>query len=563
MIAWILAGLALLAPPLLPAPDTAAPPPVSLAGEWRFRPGDDPAWAAPALDDGGWMRAEVPAEWEQVVPDHDGWGWYRREVVLPPGLAGEPLGIQFGTVGDAFEVYWNGVLIGKRGAFPPRFVEGIDPSLFVVPSRALAVRPGGPHEVAVRVYNAYAYGGMMGGARVGRYDVLVAKTPPREMVIGALVSFFLAIGVYHLVFFLRRRAARENLYFAALCGLVGLYGATYSGAFAALVIPYVNPYRLGLMASLVAAPIFLALTNLLFGLRLRRWGYAAVALFAVSVPVAALLPLNLLARFHHLINVAVVLGLLAILARALLAGSRRAPHSRILVAGTAVFSLCIFWDLASEYGWAPVARILPGTPGLFWIGFLVLTVAVGVVTAGQWALAEVSALTDPLTGLARRHVLEEALRKEAARVRRTGGSLALAVVDLDHFKQINDTHGHRMGDEVLARVGRFLRHSARNIDLPARMGGEEFAILLPDTGEEGALIFMERFRNHLRSLEIAAGEETLRVTASAGVAVGDEDPDPDALLDAADAAMYRAKAEGRDRVVVGSVKMRKTAESRE
>mgnify|MGYP003577423689 CR=1 FL=1 len=154
MLAWILAGLALLlAAPVPPAAGRAAPPPLTLKGEWRFRRGDDPRWAAPELDDRGWATARVPGEWETLAPDHDGWGGYRGQVVLPPPLARGPLGLQLGTVGDAYEVYWNGVRVGKRGAFPPRFVEGIHPALFVVPAEALEARPGRPHEVAVGVYN--------------------------------------------------------------------------------------------------------------------------------------------------------------------------------------------------------------------------------------------------------------------------------------------------------------------------------------------------------------------------------------------------------------------------
>ena len=551
MLAWIF-GLALLAAPSVPAADTAAPPPLTLNGEWRFRTGDDPAWAAPALDDRGWATASVPSEWETEAPDHDGWGWYRREVVLPPALARGPLGLQLGTVGDAYEVYWNGVRLGGRGAFPPDFVEGVHPALFVVPTAALEARPGRPHEVAVRVYNAYAYGGMMGGARVGRYDVLVAQAPPRETVVGGLLSFFLAIGVYHLAFFLRRRSAPENLYFAALCALVALYGATFSPAFAAAVIAWVNPYRLGLIASLAASPIFMALTGRLFGLRARRPGRLAGAFFVAAIPVAALLPLHLLARFHDVINVGVFAGLLAIVARAVVAGSMRNPHARTLLAGTAAFALCVIWDLGAEYGLLPAVRVLPGVGGVFWLGFLAFVVAVGVETAGRWALAEANALTDPLTGLSRRHVFEEALRREAARLRRSGGSMAVVLIDLDHFKRINDTHGHRMGDAVLARVGRILRHSARNLDLPARLGGEEFAVLLPDTGLEGAVAFAERFREHLQSLALPGPAGPVHVTASAGISVGDDLADPDRLLDAADGALYRAKSEGRDRVVAGA-----------
>jgi diguanylate cyclase (GGDEF)-like protein len=267
------------------------------------------------------------------------------------------------------------------------------------------------------------------------------------------------------------------------------------------------------------------------------------------------LPLRLLAEFNQWIDGLLVLGLLLVIARAWKAAAPSdtpaTPHARTLLVGTAAFSAALAYDLLSEYfAFIPVPRILPGVGGVFWIGFLVFLVAVGTATAGQWALTEVTALVDPLTELSRRHVLEDALRREAGRLSRTGGSLALVMVDLDHFKRINDTHGHRVGDQVLARVGRLLRSSARNLDLPARFGGEEFAVLLYDTEMEGALSFAERFRGNLREMRVPVeGRAAVEVTASMGVAVGSDLVDADALIEAADRALYRAKSEGRDRLV--------------
>jgi diguanylate cyclase (GGDEF)-like protein len=548
MIAWLVAGMALLAAPA-PLPDTAPPPPVSLAGAWSFRTGDDLRWADPALEARGWTTLEVPSEWESVAPGYDGFGWYRREVMLPPALAEGPVGVRLGTVADAFEVYWNGVRIGGKGAFPPHFVEGVHPSLFLVPARALAAGAGGKHVMAVRVYNAYAYGGMMGGARVGRYDVLVAESPPRETVIGGLISFFLAIGIYHLAFYLRRRRARENLSFALLCVLVALFGATYSSAFASAVGGYVNPYRLGLLAELAAAPVFMRLVARLFDFPFTRLARGVELLFLAALPLAVVLPLPHLWEFNDWVDLGIFAGLLTTVWRVGRAASPRNPHARALALGTVAFAATVVWDLGNEYG-TPVARVLPGVPGLFWIGFLCFLLSVGIATAGKWARAEMDARTDTLTGLSRRHVFEQALRREAERLRRSGGRLALVIIDLDHFKRINDTWGHRVGDEVLTRVGRLLRHSARNIDVAARLGGEEFGVLLFDPGPVGAQAFVERFRGHLARLEVTAPGGPVKVTASIGVAVAEDLVDPDELLDAADRASYRAKQEGRDRLVM-------------
>jgi diguanylate cyclase (GGDEF)-like protein len=533
-----------------PAAAAGGPEPVALGGDWAFRTGDDPAWALPATDDAGWRRIAVPGDWEAAIGAYDGFAWYRTQLRLSADLGSAPVGVRFGSVGDAYEVFWNGVLLGGRGRMPPRFVDGVPPGVFLVPDSALARSEDGGHLVAVRVYNHYAYGGLMGEVRVGAYEVLARARSPRSVVVSGLVSFFLAIGVYHLAFWLRRRSALENLHFAALCGCVSVYGATYASPVQEALMPYVNPYRLGLMVLLAGAPAYLALVNRLFGMRGGARTRLVMLLFAVAVGVAMSLPLRLLAEFNRVIDFLLMAGLVVVMVRAWRARQSVPAHGGLLVAGTVSFSGALGYDLASEYGLVPVAQILPGLPSLFWIGFLVFVVAVGIATAGEWARTESAALVDPLTGLSRRHVLDEALRRESERLRRTGGSVALVMIDLDHFKRINDTHGHPVGDAVLARVGRLLRASTRNLDLPARFGGEEFAVLLYDVGLDGALTFADRFRAHLGELRVAVdGGPSVEVTASMGIAVGGELVDPAVLLRTADRALYRAKAAGRDRLI--------------
>ncbi|HEX6040151.1 diguanylate cyclase [Longimicrobium sp.] len=532
---------------------------VSLDGAWRFHAGDATAWASPSLDDRAWTTLRVPAPWEDGIGDYNGYGWYRREVRLPDGLRGAPLGLRFGTVGDAFEVYWNGVRVGTRGGMPPDFMEGVVLRPFFIPDSVLDRAVDGRHVVAVRVYNAYAYGGLMTPVLVARYDTLASRRSPRSVVVGGLVSFFLAIGVYHLAFWLRRRAARENLLFAAVCLCVCVYGSTYAEPVQGALIPVMHPYRVGLLSLLAGGPAYVALVNRLFGLRGGRRTRLVHGAFAAAFAVGLVLPLPRLAEFNQWIDGALVMGLVTVVVRAWKASrpgsGTPAPHARTLLLGTAAFSVSLAYDLLSEYfAFIPVARVLPGLPGVFWIGFFVFLMAVGTATAGQWALTEVAALVDPLTELSRRHVLEDALRRESGRLRRTGGSLALVMIDLDHFKRINDTHGHRVGDQVLARVGRLLRSSARNLDLPARFGGEEFAVLLYDTDLAGALAFCERFRANLAEMRVpVAGGAAVQVTASMGVSVGSDLVDPDALVEVADRALYQAKGEGRDRLVSARV----------
>lgn len=167
------------------------------------------------------------------------------------------------------------------------------------------------------------------------------------------------------------------------------------------------------------------------------------------------------------------------------------------------------------------------------------------------ARLEVLALTDSLTQVLNRRALAQRLEAELDRARRYGLVLSLLMVDLDHFKQVNDRFGHPVGDDVLREVARLLQQEARSVDIVARYGGEEFVAVLPETGEEGAVAFAERVRQKVERQPLnLGGIGGLGITVSIGVATV---PSPrvdtsDDLVALADEALYRAKAEGRNRV---------------
>jgi diguanylate cyclase (GGDEF)-like protein len=167
------------------------------------------------------------------------------------------------------------------------------------------------------------------------------------------------------------------------------------------------------------------------------------------------------------------------------------------------------------------------------------------------ALAQSRAMTDALTGLPNRWALQDALRRLLAQAHRNGAPLALLLLDLDHFKQINDTHGHDAGDQALAAVGHALTASLRESDVPARSGGEEFAVLLPDTPLKGATAVAEQLRAAVAAIKLPI--EGVHLSASIGVALlGLHGHDADTLMRAADRALYAAKRDGRDRVELAS-----------
>jgi diguanylate cyclase (GGDEF)-like protein len=169
------------------------------------------------------------------------------------------------------------------------------------------------------------------------------------------------------------------------------------------------------------------------------------------------------------------------------------------------------------------------------------------------AQLEALAITDPLTGLANRRRLMARLEEEVARARRYKTPLSVVMIDIDHFKQVNDTHGHAMGDEVLRNIGAMLKASVRATDLAARYGGEEFTLVLSHTDISAALQAAECLREKFSALEHQLDGVTLKKTASLGISGQDgqgEIPSAEDFLKHADEALYRAKQGGRNRVEV-------------
>ena len=229
--------------------------------------------------------------------------------------------------------------------------------------------------------------------------------------------------------------------------------------------------------------------------------------------------------------------------------------------------------VAGRQGWIPVpvrAEPLAGG-GLIGFGvtavlFMGFTMGLAMFLITRWRQHERNVVqlsrTDALTGLTNRRRFLEVFERELARAARYKRPLSCVLVDLDRFKHVNDTHGHEVGDRVLVASAQALARGLREADLVARWGGEEFALLLPDTGAVGAMEVATRCLDALRAARTMLPEGPLGITASMGVV---EMPPGGArakdLLRVADEALYRAKAEGRDRVVLGQAGLGQAADS--
>ena len=213
--------------------------------------------------------------------------------------------------------------------------------------------------------------------------------------------------------------------------------------------------------------------------------------------------------------------------------------------------------IALDY--AVCLAVIPG-PGLPIMRWTITMLTIGVTCTMVALLRQrvnglvdrlsAAARVDPLTGLANRRAYDEAVAHEIARSDRSGQPFALVLGDIDHFKRINDEYGHPTGDAVLRRVATQLEQSERKVDMAARLGGEEFALLLPNTNGFGAYLVAERTR---RNLAAALSERPPAVTMSFGIACYPNDgKDAPSLFRAADTALLRAKRQGRNQSVVYS-----------
>ncbi len=159
------------------------------------------------------------------------------------------------------------------------------------------------------------------------------------------------------------------------------------------------------------------------------------------------------------------------------------------------------------------------------------------------------ASTDPLTGVLNRRGLDAAFRRELARARRSGAGLALALIDLDDFKRLNDVHGHQVGDRALVHLVDVLRAAMRPADMISRFGGEEFVLLLTETALADAVAALERFQRELAARPLAG--DLIRLAFSAGIVMCGEAVSLDESIRRADAATYAAKRAGKNRVMAG------------
>jgi diguanylate cyclase (GGDEF)-like protein len=538
------APLVLVLALVAPAAAQEAPPivvsrlPASLAGEWLFHMGHDPAFASPFRERRNWRQIRVPGAWEkQGWAGYDGHAWYCVRLFIASALEGVDLGLDLGRVGDVDEVFLNGREIGSTGAFPPSYDKATLARRFYLVPREV-VRFGQYNELAIHVYNDSGLGGLLGPApQLDTYAALLGRAVLRDAGAYCLATLLLALAAFQLALFLGQRDALEHLEFAGFLAATAAMFLTFTHWGPSLLLGYSATFRINLAALLAAVAVFPSVPY-----RLARRRQPAVllgtetllafaAVFALAWrDEASLYPLSLAADAATVLVMGVTLRLQVKLLRG------RRPWGAWMLASSGVFFSLVAVDIASEIGVLPRFRFLTGEM-LFPVALAPFAFSFSAALAQSWVERRWGESADSATGLMSHDRFVDRLNGEIQRWQHDGGPLTVALLRLGY------EHGVGQGPSPAGVILR-LRTALRQVDLLARYDADTFVILLADTEERAAAALVDRLRRSIR--EHSPGPDRLHAAAGVAQYRPGRHLAAEELLHEAQAALYAALSEGGD-----------------
>lgn len=526
-LALLLAG----SPTELPVGGTA-----DLDGAWELRLSD----AEGPTEAGAWRSARVPGNLAFQGVEVTGPIWILKRFTTPAGEG--DLALRLPMTSNASEVYVNGAKIGGRGRLAPDgevLEKDFRSVVHRVPRRLL--RTDGPNVLLLRLGAFYGNAGVEApGIWLGDEQVIRDAHHRSIAWIAMLVSLFLFAAFFHLVLFFGRARERYYLSFAGMSiGLASITAGINTLGYLLSDSPDFNAY-LVFVPILVLPWAFVAFFADFFSQRVDRLrrGTMGFGVAGLAVLIASTLhhPLFPFVEKVVLPLAALLLGVSLLLVAWWTGRAVREEQlgARAVLVGLVAYAVTGVLELAWTFALVPF-HVNSNLGFAFFTGAMVVAIA----TRFDWLHRQAElGERDLLTGcFTRRGFLERASRILGAR---PAGSVIM--FDLDHFKRVNDEHGHQMGDRVLHTAGQVVRRVVRNDDLVARWGGEEFVVLLPEMSQAGAEDIARRIQRAFRTERV----DGLSFTASLGIAERGADESLDRWIARADRALYDAKNSGRD-----------------
>jgi diguanylate cyclase (GGDEF)-like protein len=514
---------------------------------WQYRLGD-----SPRANNGSfaWMTAnEHKLEWKETSSlqkfddrQDDKMIWLR---VRLPELTSRDPSLFIHSVDTVFEVYLDQKLVYKFGdldsAEADKFI-GWPWHIIELP------REFENKYLYFRIYSNLSEIGVVGDVVLGSQAQHISRIVTQDLDLVILTFLFFFISLLSLLTSVIWREKRATTALGIFSLLIGVWSISQTE----MKQLFIDSPLFWIYADLTAlyfCPIALfVLIEETYGIKYRkviRWLRNGFFAFAVGSIGFSLTNIVSLPATIQPFNILIVVGVVVCLFSLIRAISSNDSEARIFTIGLLIFCSFVIFDVINRWNdWQT-----PVSP----YGILLFMFSLGFILRHRFLTVHQLSVLDGLTGVANRHQFDALIEMEWMRARRDSKSLSLVMADIDFFKNYNDTYGHPEGDQCLKRVASTLKTVTRRAgDVVARLGGEEFAILLPGTDRQGALQAAERVRSELKALNIKhqASDVSDRVTLSLGVAclVPDYSISQETLVAAADKALYKAKTLGRDRV---------------
>lgn len=566
---------------------------ISLDGEWRFFPGE----FVTALQINQRLAEEkahtinVPHSWDmsdyQVTDKKShGFGTYHLKITIDERV--EQVAIRLPTIGTAYTLFLNETRLTRVG-LPGNSPANTQPAY--QPKVISFVPPESTFDLTLQVSNFdYSWGGVWYSIQLGSPEVIY-DTQQHSLLLSMFLSGFLfAAAVFNLILYLLRTKDVLPLLVSIICTLLGFRELVLDDILLLHILPDLSFSQIIIIdyfTFYVCVPLFALFIRSSFPEQFNRSILIGMAFIsAIYIGLLFVLSVDLSSRLLFSFQIYSVFGVIVYFFYVLgLAVNQRRQGAIALLLGSGVLAVAAVNDIAyaqelGSIGYLTSFGVIIFVLSQLYVTNTRLTDAFGLSEKLSADLAitnkelidltaklestvaertaalvasnqqlEAMAHTDALTGLVNRYGVEMTIKQEHERFNRSGIAYSVALIDLDHFKSINDRYGHNTGDEVLVKTALCLSSSVRHQDIVVRWGGEEFVVILPDTALKGAIGVLENIRKAIKSAVIVNVKGPLSVTATIGVAEVEPNETFSMCLSRADLLLYQGKAKGRDLVV--------------
>ncbi|MFW6360587.1 MAG: diguanylate cyclase [Spirochaetota bacterium] len=542
-----------------------------MSGEWRFIPQRLVRSLADVPDS---ELIDVPSDWNDRVTAENGLELGTYGLSIDGLISGASYSLHLGEIGSAARVFANGTYIGQSGALTP--AEGGPDISFARPVFTFKALPGSNH-IAIQVANGdLTVGGIWQRLSFGPTPAVYRQ----RLIRTALDMFFIGgifiLGLYYLCVYLLWKEQHSSLMLALYSFLVALK-SLFSGQqiiFTALpAFPDLFGIRLAHLATVISVPVFLQFIRCLYpgisgklGILLscsaallqsvliiffppsifQQTAFWYHGIIALHVPYIFWIFFTARRQGHSGVPIGITGFIILILA-----GANDILHDQRLIHTTYLWNVGFFFFLFAQANLQAYRfKIIHEESEKVKLNLKQAVAKRTVELTRERNKLSRMAKTDELTGLRNRRYGMEQLQNELNRVGRYGGSVVIALLDIDHFKHVNDNHGHLVGDQVLIIIASLLKEGIRSVDFSSRWGGEEFLLFFPNTSLSDGRVVMEKIRTTIYQYPFRSRSGAFSVTLSYGLYAYTGGPESvETVLQRCDIALYHAKDTGRNRGV--------------